>query len=90
MIQLFDLCPQQTSTCLLLRYINEEQQFQQVTLSAFRDIINQLANRYTCIYTKNTTTTAADLLKPQVFHEIHYLSQKKITFVLRQQPAKSD
>jgi hypothetical protein len=67
-----DLCSQQISARVLLRYINEELQYNLITCSAFGDIVNQLAN-----LPKNHVITAADLLKPQVFHEIRYITNKK-------------
>ena len=80
MMQLFDLCQDQLSARVLLRHINDKRQHNHVTCSAFGDMVYQLAN-----LPNNHPVTAADLLKCQQFHEIQFLTDKKIiTCVLRQ------
>ena len=44
MMQLFDLCPEQITARVLLQHLNDEGQYDQVTCSAFGDMVYQLAN----------------------------------------------
>ena len=61
MMQLFDLCPEQiTARVLLLQHLNDEGQYDQVTCSAFGDMVYQLAN-----LSKGHCITKPDLLKCQ-------------------------
>ena len=45
MTQLFELCNEQVSTKVLLRYKNKANDYEQIMCSAFGDIVNQLANK---------------------------------------------
>ena len=64
MIQLFDLCLDQISACVLLRHYNKRQ-YKHVTCSAFGDAVYQLAN-----LPKDQPKTKADLLKSKQIHEV--------------------
>ena len=69
-----------TTAHVLLCYLITQGLASQVTCLAFRDIVNQLA-----YLPKTQPVTATDLLKPQTFHEIQFLTEKKlITFFLKE------
>ena len=71
MIQLFDLCPEQIMTRVMLRHLNN------VTCSAYGDTVYHLANK-----PKNYPVTKADLLKTQKLHEIQILTGNNIIAVV--------
>ena len=80
MIQLFDMCPEQISTRVMLRHVTNEGIHSNITCSAYGNLVYQLTN-----LPKDHPITKADFLKSQIFHEIQFLTGKNIiTFVLRQ------
>ena len=80
MIQLYDLCQEQTTVRVMLRHVDNEGDYSHITCSAYGDLVYQLVN-----LPKNHPLTKSDFLKPQKLHEIQILTGKNIvTFVLRQ------
>ena len=79
MMQLYDLCVDQTSARMLLRYSNEDGQPEHITCLAFGDILFKVAN-----IPKSNVSTKSDLLKCQPIAEMKYVTEKRIiTLVLR-------
>ena len=80
MIQLFDLCQEQTTVRVMLRHVNNEGEYSHITCFAYGDLVYQLDNK-----PKNHPLTKSDFLKPKKLHEIQIITGKNIvTFVLRQ------
>ena len=77
MIQLFDLCPEQIMTRVMLRHLNSDGQYIHVTCSAYGDIVYHFANK-----PKNYPITKADLPKTQKLHEIQILTGKNIIAIV--------
>ena len=73
MMQLFDLCQDQTIARVLFRHQNDKGQWESITCSAFGDMVYQLANVH-----KDEPITKPDLLKGQKFQEVRFLTNKKI------------
>ena len=78
MIQLFDLCQDQTIARVLLRHQSQEGKWETTTCSAFGDVVYQLAN-----IRNNEPISKADLLKGQKFQEVQFLTTKKIIVSLK-------
>ena len=79
MMQLYDVCVDQTSARMLLRYSNDDGQHEHITCLAFGDILFQLAN-----IPKSNVLTKSDLLKCRPIAEMKYVTEKRIiTLVLR-------
>ena len=80
MIQLFELCAEQISARVMLRYINDEGQYDHITLSAFGDLVYQLAH-----LPKDREIKKQDLFKAKEIQEMRFHTNKKIiTFIMRE------
>ena len=72
MIQLFELCVDQISARVMLRYINDEGQYDHITLSAFGDLVYQLAH-----LPKDREIKKQDLFKAKEIREMRFHTNKK-------------
>lgn len=79
MIQLYDLCQDQISARLYLRYLNAQGQSKKVVCAASGDVVHQLAD-----LPRDQKVTMSDLLKARPIHQVKFLTERNvITHVLR-------
>ena len=77
MMQVYDLCKTQVSARVLLKFVRDDGIVDYVTLSAFGETVNQLAN-LPCGH----RVTMKDLLTSKPIAQIEYIKNKRIILVV--------